>query len=104
MQVTLRAVPNFPTSPSPPGSAAHTTLYSVQITVSDRGPGMPADERERIFEPFYRSSYASEAHGGVGLGLALVKSIAHRHGGNVLCQSRSGGGASFVESLAGLST
>ena len=69
------------------------------ITVSDRGPGVPAAERERIFEPFYRASGASERDGGVGLGLALVKSIAERHGGSVRCEDRPGGGASFVVEL-----
>ncbi|MBU1361164.1 MAG: HAMP domain-containing protein [Gammaproteobacteria bacterium] len=71
----------------------------AQIRVSDRGPGVPAALRERIFEPFYRLPGASERNGGVGLGLALVKSIAERHGGSVRCEERSGGGASFVIAL-----
>jgi signal transduction histidine kinase len=66
------------------------------IKVNDRGPGVPAEQRERIFEPFYRLPGASEREGGVGLGLALVKSIAGRHGGSVRCEARPGGGASFV--------
>ncbi|MDZ4357943.1 MAG: HAMP domain-containing sensor histidine kinase, partial [Variovorax sp.] len=45
---------------------------------------------------FYRLPGASERNGGVGLGLALVKSIAERHGGSVQCEDRPGGGASFV--------
>ena len=65
------------------------------LTVNDRGPGVPEDQRERIFEPFYRLPGASESHGGVGLGLALVRSIAERHGGKALCGPRSGGGARF---------
>ena len=69
------------------------------ITVSDRGPGVPADQRERIFEPFYRLPGASECDGGVGLGLALVKSISQRHGGSVRCEARPGGGASFIVEL-----
>jgi two-component system, OmpR family, sensor kinase len=76
----------------------------VEIQVSDRGPGVPEAERERIFEPFYRSSNASERDGGVGLGLALVKSIAQSHGGSVACQGREGGGASFVALLVGRKT
>ncbi len=71
----------------------------VFIEVADRGPGVPADERERIFEPFYRSSHASERHGGVGLGLSLVRSIAREHGGSVKCLERSGGGARFLVTL-----
>ncbi len=66
------------------------------VRVNDRGPGVPPALRERIFEPFYRLPGASERNGGVGLGLALVKSIAERHGGSVRCEDRPGGGASFV--------
>ena len=69
------------------------------LRVHDRGPGVPADQRERIFEPFYRLPGASEREGGVGLGLALVKSISERHGGTVRCEARPGGGASFIVEL-----
>jgi signal transduction histidine kinase len=75
------------------------TQESVVIRVNDRGPGVPANQRERIFEPFYRLPGASEREGGVGLGLALVKSITERHGGKVRCEDRPGGGASFVVEL-----
>ena len=69
------------------------------IAVHDRGPGVPLAQRERIFEPFYRLPGASEREGGVGLGLALVKSISERHGGTVRCEARPGGGATFVVEL-----
>ena len=69
------------------------------IKVHDRGPGVPEAQRDRIFEPFYRLPGASEREGGVGLGLALVKSISLRHGGTVRCEGRPGGGASFVVEL-----
>ena len=69
------------------------------VRVCDRGPGVPADQRERIFEPFYRLPGASEREGGVGLGLALVRSIAQRHHGSVHCEAREGGGACFVLKL-----
>ncbi len=69
------------------------------IRVHDRGPGVPTAQRERIFEPFYRLPGASECDGGVGLGLALVKSISQRHGGSVRCEARPGGGASFIVEL-----
>ena len=71
----------------------------ARVVVNDRGPGVPPALRERIFEPFYRLPGASEREGGVGLGLALVKSIAERHGGSVRCVGRAGGGASFVITL-----
>ena len=69
------------------------------LQVNDRGPGVPAELQERIFEPFYRLPGASEREGGVGLGLALVKSIVLRHGGQVHCRNRSDGGATFEINL-----
>ena len=75
----------------------------AMLQVCDRGPGIPPDLRERIFEPFYRLPGASEREGGVGLGLALVKSIAERHGGSVRCEGREGGGACFTVRLPGAS-
>jgi signal transduction histidine kinase len=65
------------------------------LQVCDAGPGVPPEQQERIFEPFYRLPGASEREGGVGLGLALVKSIAERHGGSVKCSNRPEGGACF---------
>ena len=75
------------------------TRQMAVVKVHDRGPGVPADQRERIFEPFYRLPGASEREGGVGLGLSLVKSISQRHGGTARCEARPGGGASFVVEL-----
>ncbi|MDP3921873.1 MAG: ATP-binding protein [Hydrogenophaga sp.] len=80
----------------PAGNEAQRVLL---ICVEDRGPGVPPDQRERIFEPFYRLPGASEREGGVGLGLSLVKTIAQRHGGHVRCEARDGGGARFVVEL-----
>ncbi len=68
-----------------------------QITVSDRGPGIPAEHAERVFEPFFRLPGHSEGrHGGVGLGLALVKDIAEAHGWTVSHAPRAGGGSCFT--------
>ena len=72
------------------------------IRVSDRGPGVPEAERERIFEPFYRREGRREDRDderGVGLGLSLVRQIARRHGGDVRCLPRDGDGACFEVSL-----
>jgi signal transduction histidine kinase len=63
----------------------HRTEGQVQLKVCDTGPGVPPEQRERIFEPFYRLPGASEASGGVGLGLSLVRQIAVHHGGTVAC-------------------
>jgi signal transduction histidine kinase len=62
------------------------------IEVRDRGPGLVEAERERIFEPFYRPRGATEAGGSWGLGLPLVRQIATRHAGQVVCLPREGGG------------
>jgi signal transduction histidine kinase len=71
----------------------------VQVRVCDRGPGVPAAYRERIFEAFFRLPGHAERAGGVGLGLSLVRQIAERHGGRVRCEPREGGGSCFVLEL-----
>ncbi len=76
----------------------------IEILVCDQGPGVPEALRERIFEPFYRLPGASERDGGVGLGLALVKSIILRHGGTVRCENHAGGGACFRVCLPQIAT
>ena len=79
----------------------HRRQGRAEVHVCDHGPGVPTGQRERIFEPFYRLPGASERAGGVGLGLALVRSIAGRHKGTVHCQDRPDGasGACFVLTL-----
>lgn len=74
-------------------------LGQPRIAVSDHGPGIPQAERERIFTPFYRPQGRGEAGGGWGLGLALVRQIAQRHGGHAVCLPRHGGGTIFVITL-----
>ncbi|MCD0417625.1 HAMP domain-containing protein [Rubrivivax sp. JA1024] len=71
----------------------------AELRVADRGPGVPEAYRERIFEPFFRLPGHAEREGGVGLGLALVRQIAERHGGSVRCTPRDGGGSCFTLSL-----
>jgi len=65
------------------------------LEVRDHGPGIPEDERERIFEPFYRLIATHESGRGSGLGLALVRDIAGRHGGDAVCLAADGGGSRF---------
>jgi len=65
------------------------------LEVRDHGPGIPEDERERIFEPFYRLIATRESGRGSGLGLALVREIARRHGGEAVCLAADGGGSRF---------
>ena len=71
----------------------------VQVQVCDRGPGVPLELRQRIFEPFFRMPGHAEQAGGVGLGLSLVKQIAERHDGSVRCDGRDGGGSCFTIEL-----
>ncbi|MDG2308471.1 MAG: HAMP domain-containing sensor histidine kinase [Candidatus Binatia bacterium] len=80
------------------GSKIEASVHTLgqrggRIEIADRGPGVRPEDRERIFEAFYRSADHSEGRdGGVGLGLALVREIARHHGGDALCLERPGGG------------
>jgi signal transduction histidine kinase len=76
---------------------------SLLVDVRDRGPGVPENERERIFERFVRG--AAHAHGGtpgIGIGLYLARTIARRLGGDLVCASPADGGpgACFTFSFA----
>jgi two-component system sensor histidine kinase KdpD len=68
------------------------------VRVVDRGPGIPENERERIFEPFYRAPGAGES--GSGLGLAIARGFIEANGGEVEVESLPGQGSSFVVSFA----
>lgn len=77
-----------------------TGAGTARLCIEDRGPGVPEEELEKIFEPFYRPFGTREsADGGVGLGLSLVRKIAEHHGGNVRCVARDGGGLRFEVQL-----
>lgn len=73
----------------------------ASLAVRDHGPGLPEGEAARVFEPFYRPRGHGEDAGGWGLGLALVRQIARRHGGEVRHATPEGGGAVFVVELPG---
>ncbi|MDH3969176.1 MAG: ATP-binding protein, partial [Rhodospirillales bacterium] len=65
----------------------------VTVTVEDNGPGIPEDQMDKVFQPFYRlEGSRSRDTGGVGLGLASVRSIVRAHGGEVALANRNDGG------------
>ena len=67
------------------------------ISVTDDGPGVPPEERERVFERFYRTDQArSRSTGGTGLGLSIVKHIVSNHGGDIRVWSAPGKGSTFT--------
>jgi signal transduction histidine kinase len=68
------------------------------VTVWDNGPGVPPAEFENVFRPFYRPTGAGKSTG-TGLGLALVRRIARRHGGEARCEVMEGGRSCFVVTL-----
>lgn len=69
----------------------------VEITVADRGPGIPDADLRRIFERFYRADRSrSRAPGGTGLGLSIVRHLVELHGGTITAANRDGGGARFT--------
>jgi signal transduction histidine kinase len=72
---------------------------SAVLEVADRGPGVPAGMRERVFERFARGSGDTTRIAGSGLGLAIVKAVADAHGGKVELLDAAGGGARFVVTL-----
>jgi signal transduction histidine kinase len=73
------------------------TDEEIQLEVSDHGPGIPADQRHRIFELFTQVEWSSSrSHEGLGIGLYLAKRIMEAHGGGLDLRDHEGGGATFV--------
>ena len=71
---------------------------SAELQISDAGPGVAAEDAERLFEPFHRPAHSRESTG-AGLGLALVRQIARRHGGDARCVNEGTGPTRFVITL-----
>ncbi len=85
---------------TPSGTPVHVRVRASQGTavleVADEGPGLAAEESERVFERFYRADPSrSRASGGSGLGLSIVAAIAEAHGGTATVESTPGRGATF---------
>lgn len=79
------------------GGRARARVYrdggNAIVEIEDDGPGIPTEDFERVFEPFYRREPSrSRQTGGIGLGLAVVRSVARAHGGDAVLVNRDGGG------------
>ncbi len=89
---------------SPPAGTVRLVVAArgewAELAVEDQGPGIPAEDLERVFEPFYRADPSrSRQSGGSGLGLAVVKHLVLAHGGTVRAERRPQGGSRFVVRL-----
>jgi two-component system OmpR family sensor kinase len=89
---------------TPPGTPIEVGLTradgSAVLTVTDHGPGLPADAPARVFEPFYRADPGrSRDRGGSGLGLSIVAAVVAAHQGSVRVEETPGGGATFAVTL-----
>jgi signal transduction histidine kinase len=83
---------------APEGTRVTVTANSrdgfVEVTVSDEGPGIPADEQPRLFQRFFRSREVRDQAGGLGLGLTICRAIVLAHGGDIRVESEAGRGTS----------
>ena len=89
---------------APEGSAivvgVESSIDRTVVTVEDSGPGIAAEDLERIFDRFYRGEKSrSRTHGGAGLGLAIARGIIDAHDGTIWAENRSAGGARFIFSI-----
>ena len=89
---------------SPPGTAVTVRAFrlddSVVVSVCDHGPGIPAEELDKLFKPFSRTSVRSTAgEKSTGLGLAISRKIVDGHGGRIWAESEVGRGSTFSFSL-----
>jgi PAS domain S-box-containing protein len=104
MQQVLRNVLANAIRFAPEGSsieieAADLGAAGRRLDILDRGPGIPAEEIETIFQPFVQSSRTKSGAGGTGLGLAICRRIMGAHGGRIAAANRDGGGTCFTIEL-----
>ncbi|MFL7792910.1 MAG: ATP-binding protein [Anaerolineae bacterium] len=87
---------------TPPGGRVVVSVDGQQVTVTDTGPGIPADELPHVFERFYRGdrSRARQGTDGSGLGLAIAKAIVEAHGGRIWVESGQDQGTSLIFTLS----
>src|SRR5580658_888733 len=94
----LENVAKYTPAESPVEISAHQDQNAVVVEVADRGPGIPKDLADKIFEKFYRLP-RERAGGGAGLGLAICRGVVEAHGGRIWVDARDGGGSRFSFSL-----
>jgi two-component system sensor histidine kinase HydH len=95
-QVLVNLVENGVQAGGPVHVSARTAGRALRIEVRDHGPGVPAEDRERIFEPFFTKSTR-----GTGLGLAIAKRVVEQHGGTITVADHPQGGAVFRVEIPG---
>jgi two-component system sensor histidine kinase BaeS len=85
---------------TPAGGRVSTTVSAKDgqfiVQVDDSGPGISEEEREKIFQPFYRSSHGRRIVQGMGLGLSIARDIAEAHGGTITLEPTQGSGSRFI--------
>ena len=84
---------------SPVDVSCRRTPDGCEVAVADRGPGIPDDLKQAVFEPFRQGDTPASRVGGAGIGLTVVATFAALHGGTVRVEDRPGGGAVFVVTL-----
>jgi two-component system sensor histidine kinase KdpD len=77
---------------TPISVSAQVADGGVDVQVIDRGPGIPEEERDKVFEKFYRGARTRTSEGGAGLGLTICRAIVRAHGGKIAVRGREGGG------------
>lgn len=91
---------------SPDGGSVAVNLENdsggTLVTVKDQGLGMSAEQKERVFEKFYRADYTNTAISGLGLGMSLVRSIVEGHGGSIWVESEVGSGTTVSFTVPGV--
>ncbi|MGH2733506.1 MAG: ATP-binding protein [Actinomycetota bacterium] len=94
----LENAARFSSEGSPIRVSANREGGYIELRVSDRGAGIPPEERERVFEPFYHKD-RGQTRGGSGLGLAIARAIVVAHGGRIWIEPTPGGGTTLALSL-----
>jgi two-component system sensor histidine kinase CpxA len=85
---------------SPGDTPVDVSIERLRIVIRDRGPGVPAGDLERIFEPFYRVAESRDRDsGGEGIGLAITAEVMKAHGGSATASNHKGGGLEVILSL-----